>query len=96
MPGGTSRSLVVDDARLEAAGRAAEGARADLARLVAVGEDAPGLGHAPHLDQREAEALLERRVQLRLDAGADAEAHRCARSSGAGGWLSSIGGMTPR
>ena len=55
--------------------RATESARVDLARLVAVGKDAAGLGHAPHLDQRETETLLEGPVQLRFDASAKAEAH---------------------
>ena len=35
-------------------------------------------------------------VQLRLDAGAHAEAHACARSAGPGGWFSSMGATTPR
>ena len=50
--------------------------RADVARL-AVRHDAggrAGLGHRPRLEQRKAEALLERRVVARVDAGAEAEA----------------------
>ena len=66
---------VVDDAHLEAGLNPAEGARADLARRLVVDQGANHLRHAPELDEREAEALLERCVQLRLDAGTDAEAH---------------------
>ena len=67
--------VVVDDAHIDAGHGAAEGTGADLARLVAVGEHAHHLGHAPQLDHREAEAGLEGGVKLRLDAGAEAEAH---------------------
>ena len=65
----------VDDPHLDARHRAAEGAGADLARLKVVGQRPHHLGHAPHLDHGEAKAHLEGGVQLRLDAGADAEAH---------------------
>src|SRR5204862_6884824 len=41
----------IDHPRLELAEGPAEGARRGLSRLVAVAVDAPGLGHAPHLDQ---------------------------------------------
>src|SRR2546428_705194 len=64
---GAARRLaisVVHDARLQAAERAPERARGDLPRLAMVGVDASRLRHAPHLDQREAEALLESLVQL--------------------------------
>src|SRR5207302_1670171 len=64
---------LVGDHRLEAALRPAEGARADAARLLVVGEDPAGLGHAPNLDERYAEAFLEGRVERRVDAGADGE-----------------------
>ena len=88
---------VVHDARLEAAAGPAEGARVDLARLDAVGEDAPGLRHAPDLHERETEALLEGLVELGLDARRRARSFTwCARSSGAGGWLRRSGGITPR
>ena len=70
----------------------AERARADLPRRHVVEQDAHHLGHAPHLDQRKAEALLEHGMQLRLDAGADAEAHRMRRAPPSpGGWPSSSG-----
>ena len=65
---------IVDDAHLDARHGLAEGARADLARLVGVAQHAHHLGHAPELDHGKAEALLEFGVQLGLDAGADAEA----------------------
>ena len=68
--------LGVHHPRLEVALRPAEGAGRDLPGLDVVGEDAAGLRHPPHLDQRKAEALLEQRVQVRLDAGAEAELHR--------------------
>src|SRR5262249_56577301 len=66
---------VIDDARLESAERPAERARGDLAWLTMVGVAAARLGHPPHLDQRKPEALLEARVQLGLDTGAEAELH---------------------
>src|SRR5258705_7227 len=78
LPLGSGRHLlgpVVHHARLEAAPWPAESAHVDLARLDAVGVDAPRLGHAPYLDEREAEALLEGLVQFGLDAGAEAELH---------------------
>ena len=73
--------------------------RADVARL-AVGHDAgggAGLGHRPGLDQRKAEARLERRVVLAVDAGAEAEAHGVLPVALAdAGAASSIAGITPR
>src|SRR5262249_39771172 len=68
-------ALIVDHARLEGAEWAPERARGDLAGLVTVGVDPPGLRHAPDFDEGEAEALFEARVQLGLDAGAQAELH---------------------
>ena len=47
----------------------------DLARLVAVGVDAPGLGHAPDLDEREAETVLEGGMKLRVHPRPEPEAH---------------------
>ena len=38
-----------------------------------------GLGHRPGLDQRKSEALLERFLMTRIDAGAEAEAHAVRR-----------------
>ena len=67
--------LVVDHADFHPGDFPPECARARLARLVAVGQAAHHLRHAPDLDQGKAEALLERPMELRLDAGADAEAH---------------------
>src|SRR5207253_5389477 len=67
---------LVDHAGLEAAVRPAEGARVDLPRLEAIGQDAPRLGHAPYFHERKAEALLESLVELRLDAGAEPELDR--------------------
>ena len=52
---------------------------------MAIGEDATGLGHAPHLDERKAEALLEGLVQLGLHAGAEAEVHPVGPLLAAGG-----------
>src|SRR5262245_66436828 len=63
---------VVDDAHFDARPDAAEGARADLARLDAVAQHPRHLGHAPDLDHGKAEALLEGRMQLGPDARADA------------------------
>ena len=82
---------IVDHAYLDARHRAAEGARADLTRLEAVPQHAHHLGHAPDLDQRKAEALFEGGVQLRLDAGADAEAHVVAPLVSPGGWFEQQG-----
>jgi hypothetical protein len=70
--------VLVDDAHLDPRHLATEGASADLARSNIVGEDPHHLGHAPDLDERKAEAFFERGVKLRLDAGADGEAHRMA------------------
>jgi len=70
---------VVDHAHLQRLGLAPEGARVRQARLVLVGEEAAGLGHAPDLDEGEAEAGLDLRVQARVAAGAQAEAHAVAR-----------------
>ena len=67
--------LLIDDAHIDARNRAPERSRAHLARLAAVRQHAHHLGHAPDLDQREAEALLEGRMQLRLDPRADTEPH---------------------
>ena len=67
--------LIVDHAHIDARDGAAEGTRADLARRAIVGQNAHHLGHAPDLDQGKAEPLLEYRMQLRLDAGAQSEAH---------------------
>ncbi len=64
---------LVDDAGLEAAVGPAEGARVDLARLEAIGQNAARLGHAPHFHEGKAEAFLERLVKLGLDARAQAE-----------------------
>ena len=64
---------IVDDAHLDARHGPPECAGADLARLHGVAQHANHLGHSPELDHGKAEALLERRVQLGLDAGADAE-----------------------
>src|SRR4030095_15008972 len=66
--------LLVDDSRLEPAARPSERAGRDLARFLDVGVEATGLGHAPDLDDREAEALLEGFVQLGLDPRAEPEA----------------------
>src|SRR3546814_11460469 len=60
-------ALVISHHRFQPGQRPAEGARRDLPRLVIVGEDPAGLGHAPDLDQRKTEALLERFMQLWLD-----------------------------
>src|SRR5690242_445493 len=67
--------LLVHDLRFEAATGTTERARVNHPRLVGDERDASGLGHAPRLQEREAEPLLERLVKLWLDAGADAEFH---------------------
>src|SRR6266480_2804401 len=67
--------------------RAADAARADMPRLAARRDQRPpsGLGHRPGLDQRKAEALLERGVVRGIGISAVAEAHamrlikRCLR-----------------
>jgi hypothetical protein len=76
--------VLVDDPHLDARHGAAEGARAHLSGRDAIGQHTHHLGHAPQLDQRKTEALLEGRVQLRLDAGAEAEAHTMPAVLGAG------------
>ena len=68
-------ACLVDHPGLDARYRTAEGASADLARRHVVDQHAHHLGHAPELKQRKAEARLEDAVQLRLHAGAEAEAH---------------------
>src|SRR5207245_2346402 len=68
--------LLVGDLRLQPAERPTEGARMHHARLAVDHRDASGLRHAPGLDQRKAETLLERPGALGLDAGADAGLHR--------------------
>ena len=70
--------LVVDHADIQPRHRPSEHARAHLARRLVVEGGAHHLGHAPDLDQREAEALLELRMPLRVDAGADGKAHAVA------------------
>src|SRR6266446_4081533 len=75
---GSPRDLlitVVRHAGFEATPRPAESPRVYLARLDAVGVDTSRLRHAPYLDEREAEALLEGLVQLRLDTRPEAELH---------------------
>src|SRR5439155_25966471 len=57
---------LVHHPRLELVEGSAEGARRRLSRVVAVAEDAPGLGHAAHLDQREPALLLDDLVELGL------------------------------
>src|SRR5207244_11432080 len=52
-----------------------ERARADLAGLAAIRQDAHHFRHSPDFDQGKAEALLDRAMELRLDAGADAETY---------------------
>ena len=73
-PSGTSLVAIVDHTYLDARHRPAEGARADLTRLEVVPQHTHHLCHAPDLDQRKAKAPFEQQVQLRLDAGANAEA----------------------
>src|SRR5262249_57567789 len=65
--------LIVDHPYVDARHRPAESTRADLARLDVVREYAHHLRHPPDLDDREAETFLECPMQLRLDAGPDAE-----------------------
>ena len=96
LPVGEVALLVVDHAHFHPGDFPPEGARADLARLVAVRQAAHHLGHAPEFDQGKAEALLDRPMELRLDAGADAEAHACALSCASVGWLCSMAAMMPR
>ena len=63
------------------AGGAAEAVGADVARFLVGGDDGAGagFGHRPGFDQREAETLLERRVQLAVDAGAESRNGPCGR-----------------
>ena len=75
---------IVDDADVDAGDRLAESPRADPAGMMVVAEDAAELGHAPDLDQRKTEPLLEYGMETGLDAGADAVADgvvaiRCRR-----------------
>ncbi len=78
LPARQLAAVVAGHHGLEARQRPAEGARVDLTRLVAVGKNAAGLGHAPDLDQRKTETVLEGLVQLRLNAGTEAKAHAMA------------------
>ena len=69
-----------------------------LPRLVVGDHHRAGAGfrHRPGLDQREAEARLERRMQAPVDAGAEAEAHAVVAVVGAAARPISIDGITPR
>src|SRR5439155_27147459 len=67
-PAGDLTVTLVHHSRLELPEGPAEGARRRPSRIVAVAEDPPGLGPAPHFDQREPEPLLEDLVELGLDA----------------------------
>src|SRR5258705_11900265 len=87
---------IVDHFRLESTDRPPEGARADLPGLDAIGVDAPRLRHAPDLDEREAEALLEGGVQLGLHARAQAELDAMATLLGGGGLVQEQGRHHPQ
>src|SRR2546427_8753130 len=65
--------VLVHHPPLELAEGPTEGAGRDLSRLVAVAVNAPGLGHAPDLDQREAEPLPQDLAELGPHARAPAQ-----------------------
>jgi hypothetical protein len=87
---------IIDDANLDARHRPSERAGADLARFDGVAKHTHHLRHAPELDHGKAEALLERRVQLGLDAGADAKADLVLPFVLPGRELQQHGAITPR
>ena len=92
-------ACVIHQAPLHRRVGAAEATGADVARLAVrhhAGRRA-GFGHRPRLEQRKAEARLERRVQLAVDAGAKADAHRVlAIRRPTARRANSIAGITPR
>src|SRR6185295_14412620 len=69
---------IINDTDIDARHSPPEGTRSYLTRLKGVAQHADHLRHAPDLEHRKTEALLERLVQLRLDAGTDAEADAMA------------------
>src|ERR1700722_5812204 len=72
------RPALGDDARFQLRAGPAEATRTDMARLLGCDDHraGAGFGHGPGLDQWESETFLERRLQRRIDAGAEAEAYR--------------------
>jgi hypothetical protein len=75
LPAGEVALLIVDHANFHPGDFPPKRARADLAGLAAIRQDAHHLRHSPDFDQGKAEALLDRAMELRLDAGPDAETH---------------------
>ena len=67
-----------------AGGRAAKGPRAHRAGFMASGDKAAGFGHAPDLDHRHAESLLECRMKRGVDAGAQPVAQPMVAIAGRG------------
>src|SRR5882724_12218121 len=75
LAGGDIALVIVDHANFHPGDFPPERARADLARLAAIRQDPHHLGHSPDFYQGKAEALFDRLMELRLDAGPDAETH---------------------
>src|SRR5262245_29682509 len=67
--------LIVDHTNFYPREFPTECARANRTRLAAIRQKAHHLRHSPYFDQGEAKALLDRSMELWLDAGPDAEPH---------------------